>query len=98
MSLPHLKLVKTDVKKYAVGFNGHAKCCDCDRCAKDRAEEIVQTAKARKIRITDPRATVMVKSYTVRAHARRNKNHLGAYPATLKLLKKMLKEAKAKAA
>ncbi len=90
-----LKLVKNEIgAKYAEGFGGHAKCCDCERCARFRAQDILRRAINHKVRVVDERATVVVRSYVVRAHARRNKNHLAAYPATLKLLRSMLKEVK----
>jgi hypothetical protein len=93
-----LKLLKNEVgAKYSEGYNGHAKCCDCADCANFRACDVLRRAVAHKVRIVDERATVVVRSYVVRAHARRNKNHLSAYPSTLKLLREMLKEAKVKA-
>lgn len=72
----------------------HPKSCDCAVCAWERAMEVVAKARGLGINVLDPKATVMVRKYTVRAHARRNSRHLSAYPNTRKLLEKELRGKK----
>lgn len=80
-------------KPYAVGHNGHARCCDCDKCAVVRAERISQlweeNGKAAIPKTLD--STVFVRS-----HFRRQPDHLKRFPTTRRMMRRLLKLIKAR--
>ena len=80
-------------KPYAHGFNGHARCCDCEKCAASRAEAVAsrweENGKFATPKTLD--STVFVNS-----HFRRAPNHLKNFPATRKLMRNLLKLIKTK--
>ena len=80
-------------KPYAHGFNGHARCCDCGKCAASRAEAVAsrweENGKFAMPKTLD--STVFVNS-----HFRRAPNHLKNFPATRKLMRNLLKLIKTK--
>lgn len=63
----------------------HPQLCQCDGCAGARFERVVENlevfTKANGIRPTNSEQTVMVKSFRVRAHFRRNPHHMNGDPA-----------------
>ena len=84
----------TDEKRpYALGFNGHARSCDCEKCATVRAERISQlweeNGQAAVPKTLD--ATVFVRS-----HFRRQSNHLQRFPETRKMMRSLLRLIKDK--
>lgn len=89
----HLKLVPGP---YSLGYNGHARSCDCPACAASRAEDIAARARGYGIKGKElSLGTVPVKSYTVRAHMRKQRGHLSHLPRTKReLLKLLRKESK----
>lgn len=68
----------------------HPRRCDCAVCAWRRAMDVIEHAISLGIRPDDPDRTVMVRSYTVRAHARRNPRHLASLPRTRQFLRAAL--------
>jgi len=80
-------------KPYALGFNGHARSCDCDKCAASRAE-VVSERWEENGKFATPKtldSTVFVNS-----HFRRSPNHLKNFPETRKMMRNLLKLIKAK--
>ena len=80
-------------KPYALGFNGHARSCDCDKCAASRAE-VVSERWEENGKFATPKtldSTVFVNS-----HFRRSPNHLKNFPETRKLMRNLLKLIKAR--
>ena len=75
-------------RPYGAGFNGHARSCDCEKCATSRAERIStlweEHGKAAVPKTLD--ATVFVKS-----HFRRQSNHLQRFPETRKMMRSLLR-------
>lgn len=71
---------------YSIGYNGHAKACDCDACAKKRARDLVARARERSVKAPAPDATIFV-----RAHFRRGR-YLTKAPKTLGLYRVMLRK------
>lgn len=79
---------------YCIGVNGHANICDCTACAYARAVKVEHLAMRDRLggHLHSSR-TVYVESYVVRAHFRRGRNHLNAYPNTLKAVQKAISSA-----
>lgn len=75
-------------KPYAAGIDGHARVCDCGKCAAARTERIStlweEHGKAAVPKNLD--ATVFVRS-----HFRRQNNHLTKYPETRKMMRSLLR-------
>lgn len=70
---------------YSVGFNGHAKCCNCKACSKDRAYNLVARVREHEVRPPADDATIFV-----RAHFRRGK-YLTKTPGTLRIYQRLLR-------
>lgn len=73
---------------YSVGYNNHAKICDCSQCAFDRSEAILNRIKKRR---KEPLVYKPGCAVFVRAHLRRQPNYLNKTPRTRKLLELELK-------
>ncbi len=73
---------------YSVGFNGHAKVCDCGKCGLSRARALAVKAKRQAQEVPELKrgATIFV-----RAHFRKGK-HLTKFPTTMRWYKRFLKE------
>lgn len=85
----HLRLVPTPIGYWGAAV--HSVACECKGCCWARASAILAKARKLRIKIHDARATVMVRSYTVKAHARRSKRHLSALPKTKAKLVELLR-------
>lgn len=75
-------------KPYSLGFNGHAKSCDCERCAKSRAKRTSELWEANGS-YAEPKtadSTIFVRSYF-----RRQANHLRKYPNTKRIMRELIK-------
>lgn len=73
-------------RPYGLGFNGHARKCDCARCAASRAKEVKRYLTAPTVKIPEARdATVLV-----RAHFRRMPDHMKRYPRSKRALRRLL--------
>lgn len=71
---------------YTLGLFGHARCCDCARCARARVKILAQRWKhPASPTPASPDATIYV-----RAHFRRGK-YLTRTPRTLRLLKRTMR-------
>jgi hypothetical protein len=73
---------------YALGFNGHAKSCDCHACAKTRARRTSELWEANGS-FAEPKtadATIFVRSYF-----RRQSNHLRKYPNTRRIMRALIR-------
>ena len=70
-------------KPWAVGFDGHARSCDCKTCTPQRmrAFKSYYEASSRPPLMPDQDRTVFV-----RAHWRKQKNHLNRFPLFKKAL------------
>lgn len=82
-------------RPYSLGHNGHAKKCDCTKCAKSKARafkfklEVVTTLDERFARAPiSSDQTVFV-----RAHFKRSPNHLRRFPRARMLIRRTLKGA-----
>jgi len=74
-------------RPYAMGHHGHARCCDCIRCAETRAMmKLAEWQKYGGVAEADPEKTVFVRAYW-----RKQPGHLRNYPQTLKRLQRLLK-------
>jgi hypothetical protein len=72
---------------YALGFNGHAKSCDCRACAKTRARRTSELWEANGS-FAEPKtadSTIFVRSYF-----RRQSNHLRKYPNTRRIMRALI--------
>lgn len=69
--------------RYGLGYNGHAKCCKCDACAKSKLDEVRAYVKAPTVR-PPPSADATV---LVRAYFRRQPRHLKKWPVARKLFR-----------
>lgn len=80
-------------RPYSVGFNGHAKCCDCEKCARARADQVNELWRANGsyARPKTVDATIFVRSYF-----RRQPNHLKKMPNTRRLMRAFVRGLKAK--
>ena len=83
--------MKTADKPYSLGFNGHAKCCDCVKCAKERAERVSKLweANGSYARPKSSDSTIFVRSYF-----RRQPNHLKKFPNTRRLMRALVRNIK----
>lgn len=76
-------------KPYSLGFNGHAKACDCEKCAKARAERTAELWEKNGA-YAQPKsagATVFVNSYF-----RTQKNHFKRMPNSRNALRDLVAE------
>lgn len=73
-------------RPYGVGFNGHARKCDCTACAKARVEAVLDYVHNPTVKLGKPGATVLVKAYF-----RRHPNHMHRQPQSLALLRRRLR-------
>lgn len=76
-------------RPYSLGFNGHAKSCDCGRCAKSRVaatQELWKKNGAYAVPKTVD-STVFVASYF-----RRQPNHLKKKPNSRRLLGELVRD------
>lgn len=76
-------------KPYSLGFNGHAKSCDCNACAKSRAKFTAEAweKNGAYAEPKTPDATVFVNSYF-----RRQSNHLKKLPNSRKAVRDLVAE------
>lgn len=72
-----------ELRPYTLGFNGHAKCCQCKPCTRDRVKsfKVWYSQQAKLPLMPDPTRTVFV-----RPHWRRQKGHLKKMPVFRKAL------------
>ena len=70
---------------YSIGYNGHAKSCDCGPCAQSRARALMR--RARRIELRPP--ADRNQAIFVRPHFRRGK-YLTKTPNTLDAYRKLL--------
>ncbi len=75
-------------KPYSLGYNGHAKVCDCGKCGLARARYLAVQARVAADVKPEPTkgATIFV-----RAHFRKGR-HLTKFPTTMRWYKRFLKE------
>lgn len=78
--------MKQMTRPFSLGHNGHAKCCDCERCSATRADALIRSwreygSKA----VVEPSKTVFVRAYW-----RKQKNHFNKMPNTRRRLKTLL--------
>jgi hypothetical protein len=75
-------------KPYSLGFNGHAKACDCEACGKSRAKRTAELweANGSYAKPTSADSTVFVRSYF-----RRQSNHLRKYPNTRRIMQALIR-------
>jgi hypothetical protein len=73
---------------YSLGFNGHAKICDCEACAKARAKRTSELWEANGSYAAPKTAdsTIFVRSYF-----RRQSNHLRKYPNTRRIMQALIR-------
>lgn len=75
-------------KPYSHGFNGHAKSCDCEKCATARAGQVTElwelNGSYAKPKTAD--ATVLVRSYF-----RRQANHYNKMPNTRRIMRELIR-------
>lgn len=76
-------------KGFGLGFNGHARKCDCTSCASSRAKEF-QRSLTQAHRPKAP--TSLQHSVFVRSYFRRQPNHWKSMPNTRALVRGLLKE------
>lgn len=86
-------------KPYTLGFNGHARSCDCAACAKSRAERVAELweKNGAYARPKSDDATVFVNSYfrTQKNHFKRMPNSRNALRALVdEILKRKIKKGK----
>lgn len=75
---------------HGLGFNGHARSCDCDPCARNRvAERETLWREHGAAASPDPKKTVFVRSFW-----RAQKNHFNKMPLTRRLLVERLRALK----
>jgi hypothetical protein len=81
---------------YSLGYNGHAKSCDCRTCGAYRQaafakqlKSIAQVARAAPDAVKLP--TTVDQTVFVRAHYKRQPNHLRKYPQTRRMFADTLK-------
>lgn len=86
-------MANSKARPYGVGFNGHARVCDCVRCANvrkrvlDRRLSVMQNLGNNVARMpTSADQTVFV-----RAHFKRSPNHLRKYSRTRMAVSAVLK-------
>lgn len=81
-------------KPYSLGFKGHAKSCDCDKCAEHRTQQTMELWKANGSYATPKSvdATIFVRSYF-----RRSPNHLKKYPKARRAMRGLVRSIKARA-
>ena len=74
-------------KPFSLGYNGHAKSCDCDRCAKSHAAHVKKLWEANGSYAVPRSAdeTVFVRSYF-----RRQPNHFAKKPDFAKAMRKLV--------
>lgn len=71
------------LRSYQVGFNGHAKCCECVKCSNDRIHAFrVWFAQQSKL----PDMPDRTRTVFVRPHWRKQPNHLRKMPVFKKML------------
>ena len=75
-------------RPYGLGFNGHARKCDCASCAKARVDAVKAYVKAPKVALPKTQDSTVL----VRAHFRRQPRHLKRMPATRDALRSWLAE------
>jgi adenine-specific DNA glycosylase len=83
--------MKSDNKPYSLGFNGHAKCCDCADCAKARAERVSKLWEANG---SYARPKTVDSTIFVRSYFRRQPNHLKKFPNTRRLMQALVRDIK----
>ena len=71
-------------KPYALGFNGHAKKCDCPKCCVSRMREFKKYVRS--TMRTMPVMTERTKTVFVRPHWRNQPNHLNKQPLFKRLI------------
>jgi hypothetical protein len=76
---------------FSVGYNGHAKCCDCVDCAKARARRTSELWEANGsfARPKSADSTVFVRSYF-----RKQSGHLNRFPNTKRLMRELVRGIK----
>lgn len=75
------------MSRYAIGFNGHARICDCLRCAQDRAKDYLQAhMNSNQFASVDPD-----KPCYVRAHFRKSPRMWKSMPQSKEVLVRMLR-------
>jgi hypothetical protein len=80
---------RKNAKDHSIGYNGHAKCCPCESCAKSHAEYIHELWEENG-RFALPKtadSTVFVKSYF-----RRQPNHFNKRPNFAEAVRLMIKQ------
>lgn len=75
-------------RPYAAGFHGHAKCCDCERCAASRVAAVEKLWRQNG-RYAAPRSSDA--TIFVRSHFRRGKKHLSRFPNTKRFMRELVK-------
>lgn len=88
-------MANSKARPYSVGFNGHAKSCDCKTCGESRRQ--VFAAQLKTVLQASRAAPTVVKLPTsadqtvfVRAHYKRSPNHLRKYPLAKRLFRAVL--------
>lgn len=79
---------KNTEKPFAVGYNGHARCCDCARCGASRANAVSELWELNGSYATPKTAdsTIFVRSYF-----RRQPNHLKKFPNTRRIMRALVR-------
>lgn len=75
-------------KPYSLGFNGHAKSCDCNKCAISRAERVSELWEENGSYAAPKTADATV---FVRSFFRRQPNHYKKLPNTRRVMRALIR-------